>query len=79
MLLENVISAMVDQTRSEIIKSNPIGGGLNAFHVSFSSIYEHANITCTPNALDQLAQDGRVGPTSVHGGIWLTVMQTFKF
>ncbi|KAK3369427.1 hypothetical protein B0T24DRAFT_658840 [Lasiosphaeria ovina] len=48
---------MADQPRSEIIKDNPIGKGLDAFRASFSSICEGASVSCTPDALEQLGQE----------------------
>ncbi|KAH8755415.1 hypothetical protein F5883DRAFT_571360 [Diaporthe sp. PMI_573] len=48
---------MVDQTRSEIIKSNPIGRGLDAFRDSFRSICEDKSISCTPDALSELGDE----------------------
>ncbi|RYO83810.1 hypothetical protein DL766_002661 [Monosporascus sp. MC13-8B] len=48
---------MVDQLRSNIIKDNPIGRGLDAFRTSFSSICEGANIACSSGALEQLNQE----------------------
>ncbi|KAK3384287.1 hypothetical protein B0T24DRAFT_516412, partial [Lasiosphaeria ovina] len=54
---ESIPSAMADQPRSEIIKDNPIGKGLDAFRASFSSICEGASVSCTPDALEQLGQE----------------------
>ncbi|RYP78609.1 hypothetical protein DL769_003170 [Monosporascus sp. CRB-8-3] len=48
---------MTDQLRSNIIKENPIGKGLDAFRISFNSICEGAHISCTPDALEQLSQE----------------------
>ncbi|KAK3936587.1 hypothetical protein QBC46DRAFT_366821 [Diplogelasinospora grovesii] len=45
---------MADQIRSEIIKSNPIGKGLDALRASFSSICKDKSISCGPDALSQL-------------------------
>ncbi|RYO78285.1 hypothetical protein DL766_009514 [Monosporascus sp. MC13-8B] len=47
-ILRSITSAMVYQSRSETIKSNPIGKGLDAFRASFSK-----SISCK-DALDQL-------------------------
>jgi hypothetical protein len=49
---------MPDQTRSEIIKDNPIGGGLDAFHASFKSVCEGKSLSSAPAVLDQLDRDG---------------------
>ncbi|KAK3312493.1 hypothetical protein B0H66DRAFT_608756 [Apodospora peruviana] len=48
---------MADQPRSEIIKDNPIGKGLDAFRASFNSICEGASVSCTLDALEQLGQE----------------------
>ncbi|KAK0621573.1 hypothetical protein B0T17DRAFT_295605 [Bombardia bombarda] len=53
-LLKNVTSAMMDQSQSEIIKSNPIGKGLDPFRATFISICEERSISCSPDALGQL-------------------------
>jgi hypothetical protein len=44
-----------------IIKDNPIGNGLDAFRASFSSICEGAGVSCTPDSLEQLGQEGEKG------------------
>ncbi|KAK0615990.1 hypothetical protein B0T17DRAFT_592635 [Bombardia bombarda] len=49
---------MANQTRSEIIKGNPIGKELDAFRTSFNSIYQAKNNASTPDALDQLGHAG---------------------
>ena len=49
---------MTDQAQSEILENNPIGKGLDAFRTSFNSICEDRTISCTPDALGQLAQEG---------------------
>jgi len=49
---------MTDQAQSEILENNPIGKGLDAFRTSFNSICEDRSISCTPDALGQLAQEG---------------------
>ncbi|KAH8585983.1 hypothetical protein B0O99DRAFT_695910 [Bisporella sp. PMI_857] len=48
---------MTDQAQSEILENNPIGKGLDAFRTSFNSICEDRTISCTPDALGQLAQE----------------------
>ncbi|XXH02048.1 hypothetical protein Hte_008413 [Hypoxylon texense] len=45
---------MADQDRLEIIRNNPIGGGLEAFLASFGSLCESKNIPCWEGALNQL-------------------------
>ncbi|KAH8748986.1 hypothetical protein F5883DRAFT_508959 [Diaporthe sp. PMI_573] len=47
---------MADQTRSEIIRGNPIGNVLDSFKASFKSVCEDRGISCTPDALGQLGQ-----------------------
>ena len=49
---------MTDQAQSEILENNPIRKGLDAFRTSFNSICEDRTISCTPDALGQLAQEG---------------------
>ena len=49
---------MADQSRSEIIKREPIGDGLNGFRDSFSSACSNLRISCSPKALDQLNNEG---------------------
>jgi hypothetical protein len=49
---------ITDQARLEILKNNPIGKGLNAFRTSFNSICKDRTISCTPDALSQLMQEG---------------------
>ncbi|KAI1461839.1 hypothetical protein F4805DRAFT_475192 [Annulohypoxylon moriforme] len=48
---------MPDPDRSEIIRKNPIGNGLDSFHISFNSVCENRNIPCSPEALVQLSQE----------------------
>ncbi|KAH7007912.1 uncharacterized protein B0I36DRAFT_370622 [Microdochium trichocladiopsis] len=48
---------MADQARSQIIKENPIGKGLDAFRASFGPICEDASVPCTPDSLDRLGQE----------------------
>ncbi|KAF3768266.1 hypothetical protein M406DRAFT_224036, partial [Cryphonectria parasitica EP155] len=47
---------MADQSLSEI-RSYPIRNKLDAFHASFASLCEDRNISCTPDALDQLVKE----------------------
>lgn len=51
---------MTDQAQSEILEHNPIGKGLDAFCAAFNSICEDRTISCTPDALRQLAQEGKI-------------------
>jgi len=51
---------MADQPRSEIIKDNPIGNGLNVFRSSFNTLCIDKEIPCTPDALGQLDPEGRI-------------------
>ncbi|RYP02126.1 hypothetical protein DL764_005961 [Monosporascus ibericus] len=48
---------MTDRPRSEILKENPIGKGLDIFRASFSSVCDDHNIPCSPDALDQLGRE----------------------
>lgn len=50
---------MTDQAPSEILGNNPIGKGLDAFRTSFNSICEDRSISCTPDAVGQLGQEGK--------------------
>ena len=50
---------MTDQAQSEILENNPIGKGLDAFRTSFNSICEDRSISCTPDAVGQLGQEGK--------------------
>ncbi|KAK0612607.1 hypothetical protein B0T17DRAFT_649038 [Bombardia bombarda] len=56
LLKKNVTSAMADQSKSEIIKNNPIRKGLNAFRASFNSVCEDRSISCS-DAIDQLGHE----------------------
>ncbi|KAK4131096.1 hypothetical protein BT67DRAFT_389147 [Trichocladium antarcticum] len=47
---------MADQSRSEIIKCNPIAAGLDSFRVSFNAVCADTGIRCTPDALGRLDQ-----------------------
>lgn len=49
---------MTDQAQSEILENNLIRKGLDAFRTSFNSICEDRTISCTSDALGQLAQEG---------------------
>ncbi|RYP66166.1 hypothetical protein DL771_007942 [Monosporascus sp. 5C6A] len=48
---------MADQPLSEIIKSNPIGKGLDALRTSFISICEKSSVFCSSDALGQPARE----------------------
>ncbi|KAI6293855.1 hypothetical protein MCOR34_009805 [Pyricularia oryzae] len=48
---------MTDRSRSEIIRDNPIGNGLAAFHASFYSICDEKEVPRTPDAVGQLDQE----------------------
>ncbi|KAI1300772.1 hypothetical protein F5Y03DRAFT_223623 [Xylaria venustula] len=45
---------MANQDRSEIIRKNPIGNGLDTFYTSFNSLCESKDISCSGEALNQL-------------------------
>ncbi|POR33452.1 Uncharacterized protein TPAR_06369 [Tolypocladium paradoxum] len=49
---------MDDLLRSKIIKDNPIGNGLDAFHALFISQCEGAAVSCTATTIDQLGPEG---------------------
>ena len=68
---------MTDQAQSEILGNNPIGKGLDAFRSSFNSICEGRSISCTPDALGQLDQEGTVSQLRCSCAP-LTVMQISK-
>ena len=51
---------MADQPRSEIIKDNSIGNGLDVFRTSFNTLCIDKEILCTPDALDQLDVKGKI-------------------
>lgn len=63
-LSECVPSAMRNESQSKVIEDNPIGNGLDAFCASFNSICEGAGISCCPDALDELDQEG-VAPNTL--------------
>ena len=56
---QRIPSSMADQDRSIIIKDNPIGNGLDVFRASFNSVCNGASISCNPDALEQLGQEGK--------------------
>ncbi|KAF3768239.1 hypothetical protein M406DRAFT_249998 [Cryphonectria parasitica EP155] len=56
---------MADQPRSEIIKGNPIGKGLDAFRAFFDSICKDRSLACSASILDQLDRKGKDRPLPV--------------
>jgi hypothetical protein len=58
-IAEGGLVTMTGQAQSEILENNPIGKGLDAFRTSFNSICEDRSISCTPDALGQLGQEGK--------------------
>ena len=50
--------AMTDPARSETIKDNPIGKGLDTFRASFTSVCEIQSIPLTLDSLGKLGHDG---------------------
>ncbi|KAH6703019.1 hypothetical protein BKA61DRAFT_189254 [Leptodontidium sp. MPI-SDFR-AT-0119] len=48
---------MADQARSEIIKDNPIGKGLDAFRASYTAVCENQSIPSTLDSLGKLGHD----------------------
>ena len=58
--LDNIAAVMADRSpRTQIIKDNPIGNGLNTFRASFRSVCETQKISYTPDSLDQLGQESK--------------------
>jgi hypothetical protein len=53
-----MLRAMADQPRSEVIKQNPIGNGLEGFCASYKSVYNSKSIPYAPDTLDQLDDQG---------------------
>jgi hypothetical protein len=53
-----MLSAMANQSRSEIIKQNPIGNGLEGFRASYRSVCDSKSIPYAPDTLDQLDNEG---------------------
>ena len=52
---------MTDQAQSEILENSPIfGNGFDALRTSFESICEDRSISCTPDAVGQLGQEGKI-------------------
>jgi hypothetical protein len=58
--LARIQPTMAAQSWSKLIEGNPIGKGLDAFRASFESACKHWGISNSPNALDQLDQEGMV-------------------
>lgn len=56
--IEDIPSAMADQSRLKIIKDNPIGNGLDAFRASFNTVCADRALSRIPDALGQLDQEG---------------------
>ncbi|KAF7861835.1 hypothetical protein EAF04_007717 [Stromatinia cepivora] len=65
---------MADQTRSNIIKDNPIGKGLNTFRASFNSACENQNIPLTLDSLDKLSNN----ELQIITLVLLSALQTFS-
>ncbi|KAK4118470.1 hypothetical protein N657DRAFT_372242 [Parathielavia appendiculata] len=53
-----MLSAMAGQSRSEIIKRNPIGNGLDGFQASYRSVCSSKSIRYASDTLDQLDDEG---------------------
>ena len=51
---------MTTEAWSNVIERNPIGKGLDEFHASFASACEKQGISGSPDALDQLNEEGAV-------------------
>jgi hypothetical protein len=57
------MEAMSHMSRSEIIKANPTGRGLDAFWKSFSSISKELGLPASPELLNQIGDEGKIcGP-----------------
>ena len=50
--------ATMDETLSEIVKDNPIGGGLDSFRSVFRSTCESKGIRPSPDSMDCLNEKG---------------------
>lgn len=50
---------MLDQSKAEIIRANPIGAGLDTFRDSFRSISEHLGLSPTLKVLDTTNIEGQ--------------------
>ena len=75
---QRIPSAMADPARSQIIKDNPIGNGLDAFRASFGLICEGASVPCTPDSLGRLGHEGKNDSTASFHVPLLTILQTCR-
>jgi len=51
---------MTEQTRSNVIKSYPLGNGLDAFRASFHRICDENNLLPSPNAVERFSREGNL-------------------
>ena len=51
--------AMADRSKLEIIKTKPIGKGLNTFRDSFNSVCRDSGIPGDIDSLDQIGNEGK--------------------
>ena len=51
---------MASLPKSEIIKKNPVGGGLDAFHDSFGSACVKLGHRVSPDTVQQLSNEGEI-------------------
>lgn len=51
---------MTEQTRSNVIKSYPLGNGLDAFRASFHRICDEYNLLPSPNAVERFSREGNL-------------------
>jgi hypothetical protein len=58
--LARIPPAMTAQSWSKLIEGNPIGKGLDAFRASFELVCKEQGISCSPDALDELGEEGMV-------------------
>jgi hypothetical protein len=61
---KRMLSAMANQSQSEIIKQNPIGNGLEGFRASYRSVCNSKSIPYAPDTLDQLDHKGKISTAS---------------
>ena len=69
---------MADQARSQIIKDNPIGKGLDVFRASFGLICEGASVPCTLDSLGRLDREGKNDNMAWFHVPFLTILQTYR-
>lgn len=60
-LRRNITSVMTCQPQVEVIKNYPIENGLDSFRTFFNSTCKDRRISCTPDAVSKLGDEGRTG------------------